>query len=123
MKLGKTADYSPINRESIDMSEWKMLKTLDGCGPELLAITALINELNQELDSVLNEIEDDEDMTAEINDIAEDSDEENEDEDDSFDESIFNSRMVDTLPEYTLVQKHLSQATMMKQAHDVAKNS
>jgi hypothetical protein len=113
-------------REDVDINEWKMLKTLDGCGPELNAISAFINGLNNDLDSLDAEMDEDE----EPDDCPALVDSEEGDEDDSedvFDEDEagfsqnLRRNLEEILPTATLILKFLSQSTMMKQPHDVAK--
>ena len=60
----QSTEFVPLSRANMDMSEWLMLKTMDGCGPELNAIMSLINQFNEEIDDI--EDEEDENNDAEL---------------------------------------------------------
>lgn len=131
LSIGQSVTYPILKREDVDMSEWKMLKTLDGCGPELNALSALINGLNEELDTLESEMDEPDDSTDDFTGTI-DADEEEEEEDDredvpnqDDDEAGFaqylRRHLELILPAFVLILKFLSQSTMMKQPHDVAK--
>jgi hypothetical protein len=56
-------DMPILTRDDINLEEWRMLKSFDGCGPEFLAIMRLINNhqeilLNVDEDTVINDNDD-----------------------------------------------------------------
>lgn len=134
LSIGQSVTYPILKREDVDMSEWKMLKTLDGCGPELNALSALINGLNEELDTLESEMDDSEpddsteDFTGMIDAEGEGGEEEddredipNPDEDEAGFTQYLRRHLESILPTFVLILKFLSAGTMMKQPHDVAK--
>ena len=120
---GTSAGSPPpsILLDSVDMEDWWMLKTMDGCGPDLNAIMKMIDQSYVEEDDENDD--DDEEVDEEIKEAAEEEEEE-EDSHLSFmkRDVLANAMLVDKLPLNTHVLKHMSAGTMLKQAHDVAKS-
>jgi hypothetical protein len=116
IQQGNLVPIPLINRDSIDLSEWRMLKTMDGCGSELNAIMKTIIHSRGEIEDT-----DEHDLI--------DSDGEDEDVDEVDIETqqetpaeiAWDDKMIELLPLYCTILKLMSEATMMIQAHDVSK--
>jgi hypothetical protein len=125
------ANWVKLDRETLDLAKFRMLKTMDGCGSELAAIIAFIEEeaiINTEDiigstdEDILDSTEEfaDIDMLADVGDedITEDEQESEQIDDEFFADMV--NQLSPVLPLETTVLKHDRQSTSFNQAHDNA---
>ena len=123
-------DWIKLTRETVDLTKFRMLKTMDGCGSELSAIIALIQEQNANIGEFLDSMEDagvdlvddiineDENEDEDSDDITANTELPEEDEDMFF--ASFAPRLASALPAQCTVLKHAKQGTSFSQVHDAA---
>lgn len=122
LSQGLSVGDMPVKtREMIDLSEYRMGKTMDGCGSELNAMTEIIGSTNNDDYAPDSDNEGEGDTVPELHDSDDDSDDDGDDGREDT-ETEFNTELPSMLPPFTDTKKHSSQGTGYSQAHDTAKS-
>jgi hypothetical protein len=115
IQMGADVNSLPpvLKREDIDLAEWKMIKSMDGCGPELIIMFKVINGL-QDVD-IIDKDNDDNNNNNNSND--------DDDDDDDGDElnNIDEDEMQNLLPPHTTVIKWAANTSAFNQPSDTGK--
>jgi hypothetical protein len=106
----KNVDHLPfLKREDIDINKWRMFKTLDGCGPEYIAIMKCIMEF-QKVEDDDNIMRTDEDHVLNNNIVT-----------NPIETEEFFEKITSMLPKSTDCLKHSANSSSFNQASDVGK--